>query len=165
MLFDITHAQPTPGPTTAQPTTSNPTLQPTSSAPTTHSPIAPGMGYCSHNPAMQCSSIADCNGCPSEQRRQLRQRSETNNNNQNQDHRNNLRWHRNLAKPECNDGTCRKTCADCSATDPECDPTHQQSCVVQTPPPTPSPTPPPSLANPTGQPTNAVRIHFLYYMF
>ena len=174
-IYTITHAQPTPAPTTAQPTTSQPTLPPSSLAPTTASPIAPGMGYCSHNPAMQCSSIEDCNGCQAVETRLLLRSSNNNSDRTNNNTNNNLRWknnnkekqyNRNLAKPACNDGTCRKVCGDCAPTDPECDANHPQTCVVPPPTPPPStanPTPFPTTGNPTFQPTNAVC--FILYMF
>ena len=131
------------------------------------------MGYCSHNPAMQCSSIEDCNGCQAVETRLLLRSSNNNNNRTNNN--NDLRWknnnkekqyNRNLAKPECNDGTCRKVCGDCAPTDPECDANHPQTCVVPPPTPPPStanPTPFPTTASPTFQPTNAVC--FILYMF
>ena len=79
-------------------------------------------GYCSYDPTIQCSSIADCDGCVVG-RRLLRDYSLRNN-------------HRNLAKPACDDGTCRKICADCASTDPECDPNHPQTCLAPTSSPT-----------------------------
>jgi len=55
--------------------------------------------------------------------------------------------HRKLAPPQCDDGTCRKKCSDCSSSDPECNPTHPQTCVAS--PPTPSPTLSPVTPSPT----------------
>ena len=92
-----------------------------SSSTTTHRNLQTS-GYCSYDPTIQCLSVADCDGCIG--RRLLRD---------------NLLYHRHLAKPECGDGTCRKKCRDCASTDPECDPDNPQSCVAPTSSPTTSP--------------------------
>ena len=102
---------------TDSPTTLEPTTNAASSS--THRNLQTA-GYCSHDPTIQCLSVADCDGCV--ERRLLRDYS--------------LRNHRNLAKPVCGDGTCRKTCADCASTDPECDPNHPQTCLAPTSSPT-----------------------------
>ena len=106
----------TDSPTTLEPTNTNAS---SSSSSSTHRNLQTS-GYCSHDPTIQCLSVADCDGCI--ERRLLRDYS--------------LRNHRNLAKPACGDGTCRKTCADCASTDPECDPNHPQTCLAPTSSPT-----------------------------
>lgn len=42
--------------------------QPTTDMPTSQ-PIPDGMGYCSHDPAIQCMTVNDCNGCQVVRRR------------------------------------------------------------------------------------------------
>ena len=64
--------------------------------------------------------------------------------------------HRKLAPPQCDDGTCRKKCSDCSSFDPECNPTHPQTCVASSP--TPPPTPSPTLSPVTPSPTPLVSL-------
>ena len=132
-----------------QPTTGSPTNKPTSLAPTTSSPTMFGMGYCSHNPTMQCLSTTDCNGCQVTRRdRNLRNRQ--------------------LAKPACGDGTCRKTCSQCIDTlpdGPECNASHPDSCLTLEPTtsnPVSAPTLPPMTSNPSDAPTREVCLIVLY---
>ena len=105
---------------TDSPTTLEPNTNASSSASSSTHRNLQTSGYCSHDPTIQCVSVADCDGCIG--RRLLRDNSLLN--------------HRNLAKPACGDGTCRKTCADCASTDPECDPNHPQTCLAPTSSPT-----------------------------
>ena len=129
-----TTTQPTDAPVTQAPVTSSPvTPSPVTNEPTTNSPVQEGMGYCSNNGAMSCSTDSDC-GCSasaaSDQpwlRRSLRM----------------------LAKPRCSDGTYRKLCSDCTCADLEC--VGDPSCATPTTlsPTTSNPTVSPS-ATPTG---------------
>ena len=156
---DVPSASPVTNSPSTSPTTSNPTLSP--SLP----PITPGMGYCSHNSAVQCLSVTDCNGCQEVQeeavqqqvpypwvsgRRNLRTNKEATTGQQHQ--------HRKLPAPQCDDGTCRKKCSDCSSAGPECNPNHPNSCVASLP--TNVPTDAPSKSPITSQ----VRERFILYL-
>ena len=120
------------------------------------------MGYCSHNPAIQCSADGDC--CPS--RRLLRDSFPRDNHHQ---------LDRHLAA--CSDFNGLKRECEAAGTGTECTydnpsklctgdlnpapTTAQPTTANPTPlPTTANPTPPPTTANPTSQPTNAVRSYF-----
>ena len=134
-LSRIIEIQPTtPNPTTTQPTDAPVTLAPVTPSPVTNeptnSPVQEGAGYCSNNEAKSCLTDSEC-GC-SARRRGLRM----------------------LAKPRCNDGTNRLSCADCTCGDLECE--GDPSCAAPTTSnPTLSPSAPPTGVELTPVPTNS----------
>ena len=131
-----TTTQPTDAPVTLAPVTPSPvTPSPVTNEPTTNSPVQEGMGYCSNNGAMSCSTDSDC-GCSASAASDqpwLRRLS------------GGLRM---LAKPRCNDGTYRKLCSDCACEDLEC--VGDPSCAAPT---TSDPTLSPTTSNPTLSPS------------
>ena len=135
VAIPTTPAPITPAPITPAPVpnpTRNPTDAPVSLAPVTSQPSIAGAGYCSNDVNTQCLTDLEC-GCGASRRRRL-------------------------AKPACDDGTNRLTCADCSCEDSEC--AGDPSCPSTTSNPTVSPSAPPTgvelTPGPSGSPVTSL---------
>ena len=164
---------PSSSPVTSSPITSDPTLSPSKSPETSSpskspslspfmSPTIPLDGFCSDNPTNICSSqdLSQC-ACSSTGRRDLQEKKT-------EDEK--MIITRMLAKPKCDDNTCRLSCTECDCGQQQCDPTlcpdslgldkcstDQPTGLVASPPSispsTSSPTSSPSVS-PTHQPTS-----------